>query len=129
MLSSSSTIIPPAKLNFIDNFKTNTIQQRQTLSKKLTDKYKNNIPVVIDRYDDKTPAIDRHKFLIPYTYTVAEILMVIRKRIKLNSSESIVLFTNNVLHSSSTLLSVVYDRHKNTDGFLYIIYQVENTFG
>ena len=31
--------------------------------------------------------------------------------------------------TSSEILSDIYDKHKNIDGFLYVTYSSENTFG
>ena len=47
----------------------------------------------------------------------------------LSSEEALFIFAGNVMLASNTLLSVVYERHKDLDGFLYIKYSGENTFG
>jgi GABA(A) receptor-associated protein len=47
-----------------------------------------------------------------------------------NSPEkAIFIFVNNVLPPSSSLLSQVYQEHMDEDGFLYVVYSSENTFG
>jgi hypothetical protein len=51
------------------------------------------------------------------------------QRIKLSPEKAIFIFVNNVLPPSSSLLSHVYAEHKDADGFLYIVYSSENTFG
>ena len=47
----------------------------------------------------------------------------------LDKSESIFLTINNKLCSSNDIISKIYKDHKNEDGFLYVIYSSENTFG
>ena len=58
-----------------------------------------------------------------------QFIYVIRKRLKLKPSEAIFVTINNEMCTSSEILSDIYDRHKNTDGFLYVTYSSENTFG
>ena len=60
---------------------------------------------------------------------MSQFLYVIRKRIQLKPSESIFLMTNNQLCASNTEIIHIYEQFANKDGFLYIIYTSENTFG
>jgi len=54
----------------------------------------------------------------------------IRKHMpNLNEEKAIFLFINEVLPPSSALMSQIYEKHKDEDGFLYITYSGENTFG
>ena len=57
-------------------------------------------------------------------------MYVIRKRMKLEPEKAIYLFVNgrNVSRTSA-LLSQIYDENKDEDGFLYIKYDGESTFG
>ena len=43
--------------------------------------------------------------------------------------KAIFIFVNNVIPPSSSLLSQVYQEHADEDGFLYVTYSSENTFG
>ena len=54
---------------------------------------------------------------------------IIRKRIKLKPEEALFVIVNNNLVSSSEQINSVYEKHKDEDGFLYVIYTSENTFG
>ena len=47
---------------------------------------------------------------------------------KMKSEYSLYLFVNNKI-ADSALLSQVYDVHRDEDGFLYIRYSTESTFG
>jgi len=60
----------------------------------------------------------------------------IRKHMpSLKPEDSIFLFVQDkkekqdVLPPSSALMTTIYDKHKDEDGFLYITYSGENTFG
>lgn len=73
--------------------------------------------------------IDKRKFLVPNDISVAQFMWIIRKRIQLPSEKAIFLFVGKVLPQSSASMGQVYEEHKDDDGFLYIAYSGENTFG
>ena len=56
-------------------------------------------------------------------------MFVIKKRIKLLSHEALFLFINNKMVSGNTDIGQLYDYYRDSDGFLYIQYSKENTFG
>ena len=58
-----------------------------------------------------------------------QFVFIIRKRIKLDPSQTLFVMVNNSLVSSSELLGEVYETKKDIDGFLYMKYSSENTFG
>lgn len=53
----------------------------------------------------------------------------IRKRIKLPAEKAIFIFVNDTLPPTAALMSAIYQEHKDKDGFLYVTYSGENTFG
>ena len=73
--------------------------------------------------------IDKKKYLVPADLTVGQFVYVIRKRIKLSPEKAIFIFVDEVLPPTAALMSSIYDEHKDEDGFLYITYSGENTFG
>ena len=73
--------------------------------------------------------IDKRKYLVPSELTVGQFIYVIRKRIKIAPEEAIFLFINDTLPPSSSLISQVYKENKDQDGFLYMVYSGESTFG
>lgn len=75
------------------------------------------------------PDIDKKKYLVPGDLTVGQFVYVIRKRIDLTAEKAIFVFVNNVLPPTAALMSSIYKEHKDEDGFLYITYTGENTFG
>ena len=57
-------------------------------------------------------------------------MYVVRKRIKTLSAETgLFFFINDTMQPASALLTQIYNNHKHDDGFLYILYSSENTFG
>jgi GABA(A) receptor-associated protein len=96
-------------------------------------KYPDRVPVIVNRSvnaSDKTPHIDRNKFLVPGELTVGQFMYVIRKRLLLPPHEAMFLFIDNAIPPTSSLMSSVYEemRDENTL-FLYISYSLENVFG
>ena len=62
-------------------------------------------------------------------YAVGQFVHVIRKRIKLTPEKAIFIFVNNVLPPNPALMSTIYEEQKDEDGFLYVTYNGESTFG
>ena len=56
-------------------------------------------------------------------------MYVIRKRLKLNSSEALYLFADGNIMTCSNTVSMAYDNYRDSDGFLYFKYSKESTFG
>ena len=112
-------------------FKTkNSFEQRKKDFERVHDKYPTRIPVIIEKNpNSKINEIDKVKFLVPDDQTVGQFIYIIRKRIKLSPNEAIFIFVNNTLPRTSDILKTVYEEHKDADGFLYLIYSGENTFG
>jgi len=76
--------------------------------------------------------LSRHskiKYLIPETSTVSDIILVIRKSIKLKYHQALFFRIGLETLSGSTTVSSLYEKHKDKDGFLYMYYTEENTFG
>ncbi|GFP85818.1 autophagy-related protein 8d, partial [Phtheirospermum japonicum] len=69
------------------------------------------------------------RYLVLADLTVGQLVYVVRKRIKLSAEKAIFVFVKNMLPPTAALMSAIYDEHKNEDGFLYINYSGENTFG
>lgn len=69
------------------------------------------------------------RYLIPMDLTVGQFVYVIRKRISVPPEKAIFIFVNNMLPPTASLMSQVYEQHKDEDGFMYMMYGGENTFG
>jgi len=73
--------------------------------------------------------IDKRKYLVPADISVAQFMWIVRKRINLTPEKAIFLFVNKIVPSSTATLGEIYSNHKDDDGFLYVAYSGENTFG
>ena len=109
---------------------THSIEDRIKESQKITLKYPSRVPIIVEKSCKcDLQDIDKKKYLVPKDMTMGQFVFVIRKRIKLDTSQALFVMVNNSLEGSNKLLGEVYDDKANKDGFLYITYTSENTFG
>jgi GABA(A) receptor-associated protein len=110
---------------------TKSLAQRIRESSQICQQYPGRIPIVVERSRsaNNMPDIDKNKFLCPDNLTVGQFVYVIRKRITLPPEMAMFLFVDNTLPLSSSLIKEVYSKHKDIDGFLYMTYTGESTFG
>merc|ERR1711976_271467 len=100
------------------------------VANKILSKYPDRIPVIVEKAPKSdVPEIDKKKYLVPNDITVGKFIYEIKKHMKLPPEKAIFLFVNNVYPQTAQLMSIIYDRFKDEDGFLYITYSGENTFG
>lgn len=113
-------------------FKTsNSLEKRKEESAKIRTKYPDRIPVICEKHSGASdiPDIDKKKYLVPSDLTAGQFLYVVRKRMKLAPEKAIFIFVNNTLPPSGDLMSQIYANYKDEDGFLYVVYSGESTFG
>tara|TARA_B100001093_G_C26288005_1_gene784020 strand:+ start:40 stop:453 length:414 start_codon:yes stop_codon:yes gene_type:complete len=117
----------------IDNFKRKrSFVKRLEESNRIISKYPERIPLIVCRATTckDVPDIDRHKYLVPRDLSIGQFMHVIRQRIKLEPHISIYLMINDfIMPATSQLLGVIYNEHSDDDGFMYITYTGESTFG
>ena len=109
------------------------MKKRLEESKRIIEKYPERIPVIVEKartHAKDMDDIDRNKFLVPNDLTMANFMYIIRKRLKLSPDKSIYLFVNDTtLVPTAALMSTIYTENKDEDGFMYIRYASESTFG
>ena len=105
-------------------------EKRAAEAARIREKYPDRIPVICEKEprSDIAP-VDKRKYLIPIDLTVGQFVYVIRKRISIPPEKAIFIFVNNTLPPTAALMSTVYEQHKDEDGFMYMMYSGENTFG
>lgn len=104
--------------------------KRKQEAERIRTKYNDRIPVICEKVDKSDiEDIDKKKYLVPADLTVGQFVYVIRKRIKLAPEKAIFIFVDEILPPTAALMSTIYEEHKDEDGFLYVSYSGENTFG
>lgn len=107
-------------------------EKRREECNRILDKYNDRLPIICERSKYNTrllPDIDKTKYLVPMDLSVSQFMYIIRKRLQLAAEISIYFSINGSVPASSDMLSKLYDKYKDPDGFLYIKYCGENTFG
>lgn len=113
------------------NILTNTLaEKRKAEAERILTRFPDRLPVICEKVETSDIAdIDKRKYLVPKDLSVGQFVYVIRKRIKLPSEKAIFIFVNDILPPTASLMSRIYEEHHDEDGFLYVLYSGENTFG
>jgi GABA(A) receptor-associated protein len=116
-----------------------TFKQKSSLEKRietslsLKKKYPDKLPIIVEQASTAAsrdlPTLDKHKFLVPTALTVGQFIYVIRRRMQLPAETAMFIYIQNILPPTASSLSLIYDEYKDEDGFLYVTYSGENTFG
>ena len=107
-----------------------SFEERVKSSTKIIDKYPNRIPIICEK--DKSSdlgELKNNRFLVAKDLTFGQFMYVIRKNFNLTPEKALYLTLNNIMPPTSLRINSVYNEYKSEDGFLYVIYYGENTFG
>ena len=110
--------------------KKNTEEHRIEECNRILSKHNDRVPIIVLK--DKScelADIDKQKYLVPKDMNLGQFIYIIRKRIRLSPEKALFILIDNQLMTPNNPLQDIYDKHKDTDGFLYITYSSENTFG
>ncbi|KAG4098329.1 autophagy 8 [Neocallimastix lanati (nom. inval.)] len=92
-----------------------SFEKRQMESKKELEENPDRIPCIVEKAkNSKIMDIERNKLRIPNTLTIKEALYI---------------FIGEIMPNDTEIMSSIYEKYKNEDGFLYITYEGESTFG
>jgi GABA(A) receptor-associated protein len=109
-----------------------TFEQRLNESINIRNRFYGRIPVIVEAALNASrdlPIIDKSKFLVPGDLTLGQFIFIIRRRLVLPSEKALFVFVNNNLPLTSDLMREIYGNYRDNDGFLYLNYTSENTFG
>lgn len=119
------------KKSVVDFSKSEFNQDEKLIIKKEVElikaKYPHHIPILIR---SNKIHFTQYKYLVNEEVTISEFMMILKKKIKLNSYEAIYLFINNTIPKGSTSLNNLYKSYKDLEiDMLIITVCKENTFG
>ena len=103
------------------------LEVRKQQSTNILTKYPTSVPIYIDS-SSMCKVIDKPKFVIPDGFTIGQLMISIRMRMKMNPATALFIFIDNHLIPVTTVVSSMYESHKDDDGFMYVCWE-ENTFG
>ncbi|PSS06261.1 Autophagy-related protein like [Actinidia chinensis var. chinensis] len=107
-----------------------TYEERFEESQDMIAKYPDRVPVVVERYSKTDlPAMEKKKYLVPRDMSVGQFIHILSGRLHLAPGKALFVFVKNTLPQTSSLMESVYESFKDEDGFLYMCYSSEKTFG
>jgi GABA(A) receptor-associated protein len=104
---------------------------RQKESTRILQKFPDRIPVICEREKNKNdvPELTKKKFLLPRELKMIEFIVVIRNKMNIRHEYALFVTINDIIPNSTQTMDNLYEEHKDRDGFLYVTYASENTFG
>ncbi|KAK4738056.1 hypothetical protein R3W88_001753 [Solanum pinnatisectum] len=112
---------------FKDEF---SYDERLAESQDIIAKYPDRVPVVAERYSKTDlPEMEKKKYLVPRDMSVGQFIHILSGRLHLAPGKALFVFVNNTLPQTTSLIETVYESSKDKDGFLYMCYSSEKTFG
>lgn len=109
-----------------------SLEIRKRDVEEISKKHPDKVPIVIERAKNEKalPPLDKVKFLVPEEVTMGQLTLILRRRLQLLDSQTFYILVNNrTLVPVSTTLAEVYRSQKDVDGFLYVNYAAQETFG
>lgn len=108
-----------------------SFEKRQKEASRIREKYPDIIPIVLEKSDSSDIIdVDKHKYLVPEDMTIGQFMYSVRKNMKIESSQSIFFFINNItIPRMEDTFGDIYENNKDKDNYLYITFSSENTFG
>ena len=109
----------------------NDYLERVKKSQIILEKYPDRVPLIIQpsKNDRDAYPIDKSKYITPRDLTLLQLQQIIRKRVKFPAEKALFMFINNKIYPITAVVGTIYDTHKDADGFLYVTYCQESTFG
>lgn len=104
---------------------------RKNESERIMLKYPDKIPIICEKHSSckSIKHIEKKKYLVASDYTCGQFMYIIRAQLKLPAEQAIFIFIGDSIPATSQTVSQIYYQYKDDDGFLYVKYANENTFG
>lgn len=107
-----------------------SFDKRLLEARRILTRYPNRIPIICEKSKNQNlPDINKNKYLVTQDLTIGQFICVIRSRMRLPATFSLFVLIDGHIPSSASMIGELYDQYKHSDGFLYVEYCQENTFG
>ena len=113
-----------------DRFETKPLKTRIEEARRIIRQHPTRVPVIIQRGQScNIPALPKIKYLVPRALRIGELLITVRKNLPIESTDAIFMYCGSTLVTAQHTCEDLYQKYRNSDGFLYMDYALENTFG
>ncbi|KAG6667866.1 hypothetical protein I3843_01G122700 [Carya illinoinensis] len=107
-----------------------TFDERLQDAKNIIMKYPDRVPVIIERYSrTNLPEMEKKKYLVPRDMSVGQFIHILSSRLQLTPGKALFVFVKSTLPQTASRMDSIYESYKDNDGFLYMCYSSEKTFG
>nr|XP_010914718.1 autophagy-related protein 8i [Elaeis guineensis] len=107
-----------------------SFEERLEESRDIVAKYPDRVPVIVERFARcDLPEMEKKKYLVPRDMSVGQFIHILSSRLHLSPGKALFVFVKNTLPQTASLMDSMYESYKDEDGFLYICYSSEKTFG
>ncbi|KAL6190767.1 hypothetical protein ACLB2K_037161 [Fragaria x ananassa] len=107
-----------------------SFDERLEESKNIIGKYPDRVPVIIERYSrTDLPEMEKKKYLVPRDMSVGQFIHILSSRLQLTPGKALFVFVKNTLPQTASHMDSIFETYKEDDGFLYMCYSSEKTFG
>lgn len=118
-------------------FRNKPLAERKADADRIASQFPGRIGVIVEksrRARSDLPPLDRSKFLVPNELPVGSLMQVLRKRMDLQPDQAIFLFAQSkngkaVTPPVGTTMLELWNAYREDDGFVYLSYSAEATFG
>ena len=116
------------QLNFSNRY---TFTERFQEAARVLSKYPERIPVICEKNEKCTDLnnLGKEKYLVYQDLTCGQFMYIIRRSLALPPEKAVFIMINGIIPSNADIMYELYEKHKDSDGFLYITYTSENVFG
>ncbi|KAF7836876.1 autophagy-related protein 8i [Senna tora] len=107
-----------------------SFDERLKESQSIIRKYPDRVPVIIEKYSrTDLPDLDKKKYMVPRDMSIGQFIHILSTRLRLSPGKALFIFVNNTLPQTASRMDSIYESYKDNDGFLYMCYSSEKTFG
>ena len=115
--------------------KTTPLEERLQKSNKMTSLYPDRVPIIVEMssssssYNTYIASSHKVKYLVPYNITMGQFIKILRDKIKIDQATALFFFIKNKIFPITSLIGEIYKENADEDGFLYIEFCEESTYG
>ncbi len=109
-----------------------SLEDRKKEVEKQLANHPGKIPIILQSSKSSklvVPNTFRHKFLVRPEQTFGSFMYEVRKRLTLEAEQALFLFAKGAIPASGNTMGDIYEKYKDEDGFLKLLFCEENGFG